>query len=481
MIGKKSQTTRKAPSQSQDYDVCVIGGGVVGLSVLRTLVTHACVVSSPGGGRRRIRVILLERSPYILGGASGRNSGILCTGTDAPADSLERECIRSSMNDILQYCEDMNVPARRCGSLVCSFPWDCEGGESSTMMKKLGHVEEENHDAGDTSVRLLSTPSVLEMEPLLNPSVLSAVHIPGETVVDPWLLPIAYASEARENGAHILCDYDVDAAHAEFDGEMWTLPRRIKDEKARAGDYVSIRAASVVNATGIFADLVQSSMGLAPSWKAAPRRGQYRIFSSPYRTITCPIQPVPTDHSKGVFVFSTVYDQTVVGPTAEDQESRTDESIDPDVREMLMERLHRTVPSSAETTTTHVGEYVGIRPGTDGRDYRVISNQASRMVTCAGIRSTGLSASMGIGRHVCFLLVDLVKGMEVSERLAEGVVRTPLPEAWKLAKQYKACDSEGSVLIGKHKYFVSHPLTIAGWLEGRGMAAESTENLQQQG
>jgi aryl-alcohol dehydrogenase-like predicted oxidoreductase len=42
-----------------------------------------------------------------------------------------------------------------------------------------------------------------------------------------------------------------------------------------------------------------------------------------HRFPTSPIQPVPSQFTKGIFVYSTLYDQLVVGPTEKDQTSRT--------------------------------------------------------------------------------------------------------------------------------------------------------------
>ena len=58
-------------------------------------------------------------------------------------------------------------------------------------------------------------------------------------------------------------------------------------------------------------------------WKAQPRRGQYRIYQSNNTTsIIHPIQPVPTQRTKGIFVFSSYYNHIIVGPTAFDQQSK---------------------------------------------------------------------------------------------------------------------------------------------------------------
>jgi L-2-hydroxyglutarate oxidase LhgO len=131
-----------------------------------------------------------------------------------------------------------------------------------------------------------------------------------------------------------------------------------------------------------------------------PRRGQFLILSalpSASGLLTRPIQPVPTQRTKGIFVFPSLYGQIIVGPTAADQESRFDREPDDRVRDELLDVARRVVPSllsgdpadGSSSSAAIIGEYVGIRPATDLRDYQIRLMARRRWVTCAGIRSTG--------------------------------------------------------------------------------------------
>ena len=77
---------------AQPFDVAIIGGGVVGISIARQL--SLCLSDSDpaaaggGNGQRSLRTVLLEASPHLLSGASGNNSGIACTGVDATEGTL---------------------------------------------------------------------------------------------------------------------------------------------------------------------------------------------------------------------------------------------------------------------------------------------------------------------------------------------------------------------------------------------------------
>ena len=72
--------------RTRTFDAIVVGGGLVGLSIARTL---ALLDQS---------VALIEAAPQPASSpASSGNSGIGCTGYDAPSGSLERRLLRRSI------------------------------------------------------------------------------------------------------------------------------------------------------------------------------------------------------------------------------------------------------------------------------------------------------------------------------------------------------------------------------------------------
>ena len=135
---------------------------------------HPAFLLSP---RRYNAIILLERNPNLCDGASGRNSGVICTGVDAPSSSLERALIRDSISHVRGLCVEHNVPMRECGSLVCSWPWDDDHNDTTDEKKidddaimpimkpssdeKLERVLHKSHIAGDNDAELLSSETVL--------------------------------------------------------------------------------------------------------------------------------------------------------------------------------------------------------------------------------------------------------------------------------------------------------------------------------
>lgn len=287
-------------------------------------------------------------------------------------------------------------------------------------------------------------------------------------------------AHARENGATIYTSFTFDGAKSYYDPakRIWTVRRKsggegpidaFKRTNERTGPSV-LRTRAIVNATGIMADMTQKDTpGVKPPhWRSIARRGQYRVFQSDELTfVTRPIQPIPTPRTKGIFVYSTLYDQIVVGPTAQDQISRNDINPESETADFLTGYALRVLPN-LDPIYQHVGHFVGIRPATNFRDYQISLTAERNWITCASIRSTGLTASLGIGRHV----VDLLRSLLPFPKPMEKIRTTPLPEVSQLVDQYNNSE-DGCVLIHGFLYKVTHPITQFGFQARSGIAKSS--------
>ena len=403
---------------------------------------------------------LVEAESDLLSHASGSNSGIACTGVDASPGTLERALIRDSVSQLRMFCKSMGVPMRPCGSLVCSWPWDDSDAEN------LDNVLEESHSAGDTHASMLSSSQVRLLEPNLYSGCTSAVHIPGEIVLDPWLYSTALAAHARENGADIFTNFKFDPDSSNFENGLWKVVEKSAPMNSSAAR--TIKAKAVVNAAGLSADEVQSRVLGASPWVAKPRRGQYRLYRANKGTkVIHPIQPIPTQRTKGIFIFSTVYKNIlVVGPTALDQNSKTDRSVDSLVAKELECHLKRVLPG-VDVESDYVADYVGIRPGSDKRDYQIHAYPRRNWVAVAAIRSTGLTASLGIGSYVVRQL-QMMLDAPISKQETKT---TPLPSVPNMIREFR--DSGGYVTIGGNRYRVTHPLTAFSWQVANSVATSS--------
>lgn len=359
------------------FDAAVIGGGVVGCAVLRALAL---------GG---VRAVLVERGGDILSGASKGNSAILHTGFDAPEASLELRLMQAGRAAYLAIHERLNLPLVACGAVLAA--WD---PAQAALLPAIAAQARRN---GIDEVRALAADEIGATMPHLARPV-AALSVPGEFVIDPWSAPLAYVLQAIACGARVLRRCEITAAT--HDGGLWHL--------AHAGGTVHARVA--INCAGNFADKIEEFARPSP-FSVRPRKGQFVVFDKTALPLAERIVlPVPNERTKGVVLFPTVFGNVVIGPTAEEQTDREAVDLDTETLAGLQREAVRLVPGLAAHPVTAV--YAGLRPATERKDYIIEALPERRWITVAGIRSTGLTAALGIADHVAGLVDAHFQGLK---------------------------------------------------------------------
>lgn len=99
------------------YDVVVVGAGVVGSAIARTLARHP------------LRIALVEASNDVGDGTSKANTAILHTGFDAVPGTLEARLVREGHRLLSAYAQETGIPAEPLGALLVA--WD--EGQRATL------------------------------------------------------------------------------------------------------------------------------------------------------------------------------------------------------------------------------------------------------------------------------------------------------------------------------------------------------------
>jgi glycerol-3-phosphate dehydrogenase len=339
-----------------DAQVAVIGGGVVGAAALYTLA------------RRGVPGVLLEAESQLALGASGTNSGILHVGFDSEPGELETELLLRAAELREPVLDRLRVPVIRCGALLSP-----RGDDDVAAVARLA----ENAAANGVAVDLRED---------------GALGVPGESVTDPVAWTLALVEAAVGAGADVRTGSRVEAIQGEGRGLVLSIA---------GGGRVSCAVA--VNAAGLYSDEVARLVGDA-SFEVYPRKGEFFVFdpppSGPLERI---LLPVPTKRTKGVLVFPTVDGKVVAGPTAHDQEDKEDWSVRPGAANEVLPKARAMLPELEGATP--IASYAGLRPAGRGVNYVIAPSVAEpRLINAAAIRSTGLSASLGIAERVVSLV-----------------------------------------------------------------------------
>ncbi|MDO5640816.1 MAG: NAD(P)/FAD-dependent oxidoreductase [Paracoccus sp. (in: a-proteobacteria)] len=354
-----------------DYDLAIIGAGIVGCALARRFAIDGA------------RVLLLERGHDVLDGASKANSAILHTGFDAPEGSLELDCIRAGYAEYQDIHARLDLPLDRSGALVLA--WD------DTQEAALPGLIAQAHANGITDAEPMDRAALLALEPALSPHLRAGFRVPGESLIDPWSAGHAYLYQAIAHGAELRLRAEL--TRAERRAGAWHLD-------TTAGPAT---AAVVINAAGLWGDHVDRILTGQSWFQIRPRKGQFILFDKPAAALARHILlPVPTAVTKGIVICRTVFGNLLVGPTAEEQDDRDNATLIPETLATLRETGARLLPALAGHDVT--AAYAGLRPATEEKGYRIRADLAQGLVTVGGIRSTGLSAALGLARHVAGLV-----------------------------------------------------------------------------
>ena len=347
-------------------DVVVIGAGVVGTAIARTLARYA------------LDLVLVDAAPDVGTGTSKANTAILHTGFDAKPGSLESRLLSRGSALLRAYAEAAGIPVERTGALLVA--WTPEQAAA------LPAIEENARRNGYLAVRPLGAAELYLREPQLGPGALGALEIPDESIICPWTTPLAFATEAAGAGVRLVLGAAVTGVTSD-DGS-----HQVRTARGR------LRCRWVVNAAGLGSDEVDRMFG-GDGFTIRPRRGELIVFDKLARTLIRSILlPVPTERTKGVLVAPTVYGNVLLGPTAEDVADRCDTATTAAGLGSLLAAGRRILPGLAEEEVTST--YAGLRAATEHPDYQIRVDAERRYACAGGIRSTGLSASLGIAEHV---------------------------------------------------------------------------------
>lgn len=362
------------------YDVLILGGGVVGCALAYSLCGYEG------------KVALLERGADLGEGASKANSGIVHAGFDAKAGTLKARLNVEGARMYPSLCETIGAPYGQPGALVLGFT----EGDRAVLQK----LYDQGIANGVEGLRLLTPAEVLEMEPNINPEIIGALYAPTSGITSPYEVTYALADTAALNGVEFHLDTQV-VQLVKVD-EGWEV-------QTTNGTYT---ARAIVNCAGLGALALHNQIS-KKQHTVIPRKGQYylldRLRELPfYMTMF----QCPTAMGKGVLVSPTVHGNLLLGPTAEDITDPEDTSTTAAGLKTILDRVRFTWPgvSTRSTITT----FSGVRAHETGDDFVIGPVEDAPMAFEAlGIESPGLTAAPAIGK---MLAEQVTKALSLREK-----------------------------------------------------------------
>jgi glycerol-3-phosphate dehydrogenase len=372
------------------FDVAIIGAGVVGCAIARELSKY------------KLQCALIEANNDVGAGTSKANTAILHTGFDAKPGYLETRLLRRGYELLKAYCPEAGIPIEQVGALLVA--WDEEQLDALPAMRDLAHQN------GIADVEIMSATEAYRREPHLGKGALGALVVPGEAIICPFTTPLAFATQAVINGLSLQLNSAVQAVEV---SSKHTYAIRSTNRTAYAR--------FVVNAAGLHADSINRQFDLH-NLTIIPRRGELIVYDKLSRPLVNHILlPVPGKMGKGVLIAPTVFGNVMLGPTAENVDDKTATNTTIEGIAALLDKGRRILPELVDEEVTAM--YAGLRTSTSHDDYQIHIYPEKRYICVGGIRSTGLSASMGIAE---FVVEQLAKaGLDLAPKVEFKPVRMP--------------------------------------------------------
>ena len=367
---------------AETLDCAVIGGGVVGLAVARSLALR---------GRE---VIVLEAEPHFGSHTSSRNSEVMHAGIYYPTGSLKARLCYAGRNALYRYCAEHAVGHRRIGKVIVA----CDESEVATLEKYRKQAEINGCD----DLRMLSGDELADMEP--NVRCVAGFVSPSTGIIDAHGLMLAYIGDLEGRGGALALASPVLCGRV--------TSRGIELEVGGA-EPMALECRSVVNSAGFHAQAVARTIAGIPPASIPPTYyaiGHYYTLSgkSPFTRL---VYPVARQDWLGVHVTIDLGGQVKFGPDFA-WIDRIDYRFDSSREQAFYAAIRRYYPA-LEDGALQPG-YTGIRPKIHGPGEPVPdfviqgprNHGVSGLVNLYGIESPGLTSSLAIGEYVA----DLVTG-----------------------------------------------------------------------
>ncbi len=274
-------------SDNSRYDVCIVGGGLVGLAVASALD------EAPGG----LSLLVLEKEDRVGQHQSGNNSGVVHSGLYYKPGSLKARLCVEGRTAVEELCARTGIPYTRSGKIVIAT--------DPSELPALDELERRGRANGLTGLRRIGPEEIVELEPAA--TGLAALHVPEAGVTDFPAIASHLADSLVTAGGRLATGAAVNAIS--HDGDRVTVTT----------DHERYQARVVVNCAGLHSDRVASMAGLTPRVRIVPFRGEYyRLRDEAEHLVKTLIYPVPDPRFPFLGVhFTRRVDGTVeVGPNA---------------------------------------------------------------------------------------------------------------------------------------------------------------------
>lgn len=246
---------------SNQYDIAVIGGGIVGTATAMALAKQ-----------KNISIVILEAESKLAAHQTGNNSGVIHSGLYYKPGSLKANNCVTGRKALYKFCEEHDIAHDQCGKVVVAT--------DEKEIPKLNDLESRGHANGLVGLKRLKPEEIKEYEPHV--TGIDGLYVPETGIVDYNQVTEKFAEIVQQQGGQVELNARVIGFKKETDGLVL---------ETTSGEF---RAKNLVNCAGLQSDRVAKLCGVEPGLKIVPFRGEYyEIIPEKHYLVNNLIYPVP--------------------------------------------------------------------------------------------------------------------------------------------------------------------------------------------
>lgn len=386
-----------------NYDVIIIGAGVVGNAIAREL------------SRYQMKVAVTEKNLDVGLETSCRNSGVLHSGINYHPGTLRAKlAVRgNSMMDSL--CRDLKVKIKRIGKLTVAF--------EESELPRLKHLKDQGESNGVPGLEILDNAAMLNIQPGIQ--CLYGLWSPSSAIISPYGLTIALAENAHDNGVDFYLNKSIASIRREDNGIGFVI---------KGSDRSEFFSRILINAAGHGSESIAQMVGITKgmngeSLKLWPCRGEYYVLdkrlNSSLNTLIYPANE-EKNSGLGIHLTPTVDGNILIGPSS--SYLPREDAEDYRVTEMVLKELRYEGQKLLKDmkVSDYIRSFSGNRPKLTppeigGNGDFIIENRKDLdgFINIVGIESPGLTSAPAIAEMTCDMVAQHLPLIEKKDFHAE--------------------------------------------------------------
>jgi len=247
-----------------DFDVVVIGGGIVGLaSAYKITLNHP-----------QIRIAVLEKEEKLASHQTGHNSGVIHSGLYYKPGSAKAKTCAKGRKELVAFAEEHKIPYKICGKIIVAT--------DEKELDGLENIFRKGRENGIEDLEKIGPDEIKEIEPFS--TGIAGLRVPCTGIIDFVKVAekLGQLIESRGVGNKVLTSHKV----TKFDKHDF-YTKVVTNQRTFDTRYV-------INCAGLQCDRIAKMDGLQPPMRIVPFRGDYyELTEEAESKVKALIYPVP--------------------------------------------------------------------------------------------------------------------------------------------------------------------------------------------